>query len=62
MNKEYLKIASVPKDEKIVACISYGGFYYWSWKYPFYHYKEHRYLVATEKAIYEIIYPLPQVI
>lgn len=36
------------------AMVEYGGFGYWDFKYPFKHYKEPRYLVATEKAIYEI--------
>lgn len=54
MEKEYIKMASVPEDEHIVAMTQYGGFYYWNFKYPFKHYKEPRYLVATQKSIYEI--------
>lgn len=54
MKKEYIKIATIPQDEKIVSTTTYGGGYYWSWVFPFKHYKAPRYLVATEKAIYEI--------
>ena len=54
MKKEYTKIATIPEGEKVVSMIEYGGFSYWDFKYPFKHYKEPRYLVATEKAIYEI--------
>ncbi len=54
MQKEYVRLASVPEDEHIVAMTQYGGFYYWNFKYPFKHYKEPRYLVATQKSIYEI--------
>lgn len=54
MKNEYIKIASIPEGEKIVAMTTYGGFFYWNWKYPFRHFKESRYLVATEKAIYQI--------
>lgn len=54
MRKEYIKIASIPDDEKIVAMTQYGGFFYWNWSYPFRHYKKPRYVVATEKAVYQI--------
>lgn len=54
MKSEYAKLASIPEDEKVVSAITYGGFYYWDLKYPFRHYKEPRYLVATEKAIYQL--------
>ena len=55
MIKEYIKIASISEGEKIVSTTQYGGGYYWSFKYPFKHYKQPRFLVATENAIYEIL-------
>ena len=55
MTKEYIKIASVPKDERIVSTTMYGGYSYWDFRFPFKHYKTPRFLVATEKAIYEVI-------
>ena len=55
MKKEYIKIATIPEGEKIVSTTTYGGGIYWDFKFPFKHYKEPRYLVATENAIYEII-------
>ena len=54
MKKEYTKVASIPDGEKIVSTVTWGGWHYWSMKYPFQHYKQPRYLVATDKAIYEI--------
>lgn len=54
MKKEYMKIASIPEDEHIVSMIQYGGGYRWNFKYPFKHYVEPRYIVATNKAIYQI--------
>lgn len=54
MKKEYIKIASIPSDKKIVATTTFGGHNYWNFKYPFHHYKEPRFFVATEDAIYEI--------
>ncbi len=56
MKKEYTKIASIAPEEKIVAMISIGGYWYWNWKYPFRHYKDFRFMVATEKGVYEITY------
>lgn len=53
--KEYRVIAEMPKNEKVVSTTQYGGFNYWNAKFPFHHYKEPRFLVATESAIYEII-------
>jgi len=57
MKREYIKIAIIPEDEKIVSMIQYGGFYHWNFKYPFRHFTEPRYLIATEKAIYELTVP-----
>lgn len=54
MKKEYTKIASIPDGEKIISMTQYGGGHYWDLKYPFRHHREPRYLVATEKAIYQI--------
>lgn len=54
MKMEYTKIASIPQDEEIVSMIQNGGYFYWDFKYPFRHYKEATYLIATKKAIYEI--------
>jgi len=54
MNKTYTQIATIPPEEKIVSTTVFGGHSYWSWEYPFYHKTKERYLVATEKAIYEI--------
>ncbi len=42
----------IPKEEKIVSTITYGGYYYWDFKFPFRHYKEPRLYIATETAIY----------
>ena len=58
MEKKYIQIAEIPNGEKIVSAITYGGGWNWNWKYPFIHYQEPRYLVATEKAIYEVIPPI----
>lgn len=55
MKKEYRKLMTISEGEKIITCSTYGGFFYWSLKFPFRHYKKPRYLVATENAIYEII-------
>lgn len=54
MQKEYKKVATIPSDEKIVSTTVFGGGYYWNWKYPFKHFKQPKYLVATEKAIYQL--------
>jgi hypothetical protein len=54
MKKEYTRIASVPTDEKIVSTVTLGGHYYWSFKFPFRHYKKPLLYVATQNAIYII--------
>lgn len=54
MKKQYIKVATIPKGEEIVDAITYGGGYYWNYKFPFRHYKEPKYLVATKKAIYQL--------
>jgi len=55
LQKEYIKIYSVPEGEKIVTAITYGGFYRWDFKFPFIHYVQKRHLVATEKSIYQLL-------
>lgn len=54
MNKEYIKIASIPENEEIVSTTMFSGRIYWNFKFPFRHYKEPRYFVATKNAIYTI--------
>lgn len=53
-NKEYKRILEIPEDEKVVSVIRYGGGYRWDFKYPFRHYVEPRYIIATEKSIYQM--------
>lgn len=54
MNKEYIKIASIPDGEEIVTTTTFGGRYYWDSKFPFRHYREPKYFIATKNAIYTI--------
>ena len=40
--------------DRIISTQRLGGYYKWSWKYPFRVFVKERILVATEKSIYEI--------
>ena len=46
------KSVSMPKEEKVVSTVAYGGYYYWDFEFPFRHYKEPKLYIATETAIY----------
>lgn len=46
------KTVSMPREEKVVSTVTYGGYYYWDFNFPFRHYKEPMLYVATETAIY----------
>jgi hypothetical protein len=54
MEKEYIKIASLPDGEEIVSTTTFGGRFYWNFKFPFRHYREPKYFVATRNAIYTV--------
>lgn len=54
MQREYIKIASIPESEEIISVTTFGGYFRYDFKYPFRHYVEPRYLVATKKAIYQL--------
>jgi hypothetical protein len=47
-------LGGVPEGEEIVSTTTFGGYYRWDGKFPFRHYVQPRYLIATRDAIYQL--------
>ena len=46
-------IIEFEKDVEVVSVVKMGGYYVWSWKFPFIHFREEELIIATKDKIYK---------
>lgn len=52
--KNKILLAKMPEGETIVSTTTFGGYFRYDFKYPFRHYVEPRYFIATKDSIYQL--------